>query len=563
MITNPILPGFYPDPSVVRVDEDYYIVNSSFSFYPGIPLFHSKNLTEWTQIGYVLDRTEQLHVTYEMMSAGIFAPTIRYDKGVYYVLATNMTLGCRNFLVKATDPCGPWSEPYFIEGADGIDPSLFFDDDGKCYYTGTTRFNDENGDHQAIWCSEFDIEKNALIGERKIVWAGAMVDAYAPEGPHIYKKDNHYYLMIAEGGTELHHAVTISRSDSVMGPYSGCPNNPIMTHRHLGKEYPISNVGHGDLVETPNGEWYMVLLGSRLSDNRARLLGRETYIVPVVWEDGWPVVAPGKGIVELGGQIDRPIFRDDFESNALELSWNMLGTPYDRFWKVEDSMLMLKYNNVDIVPRQFNGISTNPFERIKASGKTTDLLSFIGRRIQDLEWEAKAEVVLDMMNGQEGGMVIIQNDGNQIRVAVQRIEATGSYRLTCFTTKTVMHEDKLFYEDVVQGSVDIAKQHIGCDSGCNTQSVTLRVICKHTGFGFYVSENASLADHEQVKEKQIPEGHVGDELCISDSVDGSFLGSESSGGFIGSYIGFYGQDLKGSGTGYFKINYFEYGPMNC
>lgn len=561
MMTNPILPGFYPDPSIVRVDEDYYIVTSSFSFYPGIPLFISKNLTEWTQVGYVLDRPEQLHVTYEMMSAGIFAPTIRYYNGVYYVLATNMTLGCRNFLVKAQDPRGPWSEPYFIEGADGIDPSLFFDDDGKCYYTGTTRFNDENGDHQAIWCSEFDIENNALIGERKIVWAGAMVDAYAPEGPHIYKKDDRYYLMIAEGGTELHHAVTISRSDSVMGPYVGCPNNPIMTHRHLGKHYPISNVGHGDLVETPSGEWYMVLLGSRLSDNKARILGRETFIVPVVWEDGWPVIAPGKGVVELGEQINRDIFRDDFDTNTLELSWNMLGTPYNRFWKLDDSMLMLRYNQVDIVPRQFNGISANPFDRIKASGKSKDLLSFIGRRIQDLEWEARTEVILDMEKEQEGGLVILQNDGNQIRVAIQWMETVGTYRLTCFTTRTVRSDDKIFYEDVVHGTVDIVKRHNNCSYGCITQTVMVRVICRQTKFGVYVSESTDRADGEQTSEKQVTGGRRYEELCLSDPVDGSFLGSESSGGFIGSYLGFYGMDLKGEIPGYFKVNYFEYRPM--
>lgn len=219
MIQNPILPGFHPDPSICRVGDDFYLVTSSFSFFPGVPVFHSRDLKNWEQLGYVLDRKEQLPCGYEMLSGGIFAPTIRYHDGVYYMITTNMSMGCKNFIVTASNPAGPWSDMHIIEGADGIDPSLFFDEDGKAYYTGTTRGEDESGDFQAIWCCEIDLERFELKGERKLIWRGAMIDAIAPEGPHLYKKDGYYYLMIAEGGTEVYHAVTIARSEHVFGPY--------------------------------------------------------------------------------------------------------------------------------------------------------------------------------------------------------------------------------------------------------------------------------------------------------------------------------------------------------
>ncbi len=547
MIMNPILPGFYPDPSIVRVQEDYYIVNSSFSYYPGVPIFHSKNLMKWEQIGHVLDRPSQLQVTYEMMSAGIFAPTIRYNDGIYYVITTNMSLGCKNFVVTTKDPKGPWSDPYFIDGAEGIDPSLFFDDDGRCYYTGTTRFSDEFGEHQRIWCSEFDVDKKALIGERKLLWSGALVDAVAPEGPHIYKRNGYYYLLIAEGGTEFHHAVTISRSESVMGPYTGCPNNPILTHRHLGKKYPISNVGHGDLVETSDGDWFMVVLGSRLSNQKSRILGRETFIVDINWEDDWPVVARGRGRVEpyikikatevTKNQEESYIFHDDFLIEKLDDTWNVLGTPYREFWTLNDSRLKLDYNKVNIVPWHLDGVADNPFERLNLFEQSVESLAFIGRRLQHLCWTVKAKIVLDMKEYQNGGLVILQNDANQIRLNIALDPKSKDYYLTCVRTQTLNRNGHhYFMEEELGKMVIVAKEY--------SQSLYIQASCIHTSMSFYASEH---------------EGDlVNKDSCMTDSINCSHLGSEVAGGFVGSYVGLYAFDMEQVHNGKLSIDWFEY-----
>ena len=292
-LKNPLIPGFYPDPSICRVKDDFYMVTSSFVFYPGIPIFHSKDLMNWTQIGYVLNRPGQLPLDPEITSGGIFAPTIRYHDGIFYVIVTNVAIG--NFIVTAKTPEGPWSDPHWIDGAEGIDPSLFWDDDGKAYYTGTTGFGSKT---PGIWISEIDLTDFCLVGEKTHLWSGALIGCHSPEAPHIYKKDGLYYLMIAEGGTEVYHAVTIARSSNVLGPYKGYSGNPILTHRHLGTRYSITNVGHGDLIELKDGSWYIVTLASRIYGGYHKNMGRETFVAPVEWENGWPVVSPGSGRIE-------------------------------------------------------------------------------------------------------------------------------------------------------------------------------------------------------------------------------------------------------------------------
>lgn len=295
---NPILSGFYPDPSIVRVGPDYYLVNSTFAYFPGVPLFHSTDLIHWEQIANILTTKEQLDLTNSPHSGGIYAPTIRYHNGVFYMITTNVSHG-GNFIVTATNPCGPWSMPYYLNGADGIDPSLFFDDDGKCYYCGTKGRREGAaffGDNE-IYVQELDLSTMELIGESYAIWHGALKGVEWVEGPHLYKKDGWYYLMIAEGGTGLNHAITMARSRSILGTFDGCKRNPIFTHRHLGKHYWAINTGHADIVETQEGDWYMVLLASRPTNGYC-LLGRETFLVPLLWEDGWPIINPGVGLLE-------------------------------------------------------------------------------------------------------------------------------------------------------------------------------------------------------------------------------------------------------------------------
>lgn len=304
---NPILSGFYPDPSICRVGERYYLVTSTFSYFPGVPIFESEDLINWTQIGNVLDRRSQLPLMGSEHSEGIFAPTIRYHEGTWYLITTNMS-GGGNFLVTAKCPKGPWSEPCYLgEGASGFDPSLFFDDDGVCYYIGTRPNSDGveyTGDWE-IWMQKLDLQEMKLAGSAPRVWKGSQRDVVWPEGPHLYKKDGYYYILHAEGGTALNHCVAVARSRSPFGPYENHRKNPIFTHRHLGKGYPIIAVGHGDLVETPEGDWYLVLLASRTCDGYVNM-GRETFLAKVVWEDGWPVINPGSGLLDETLPITQP-----------------------------------------------------------------------------------------------------------------------------------------------------------------------------------------------------------------------------------------------------------------
>ena len=304
--TNPILPGFYPDPSICAVGDDFYLVNSSFAYFPGIPIMHSKDLAHWEQIGNACDRESQLPLGDTGHSRGLFAPTIRYHEGTFYIICTNVSYG-GNFIITAQNPTGPWSEPHYIEGADGIDPSLFFDEDGTCYYIGThpnPAGCQYDGDWY-IWIQELDIENMKLVGEVHNVWNGAMRNIIWPEGPHLYKIGEYYYIMHAEGGTGPDHAVTVCRSKNVYGPYENNFCNPILTHRHLGRKYPICYVGHADLVKTINDEWYMVMLAVRPLDGYTTM-GRETFLARVEWENDWPVVNPGVGRLTDTVEINLP-----------------------------------------------------------------------------------------------------------------------------------------------------------------------------------------------------------------------------------------------------------------
>ena len=243
---NPVIPGYHPDPSVCRVGDTFYLVNSSFQYFPGVPIFQSKDMVHWQQIGNVLDRESQIPLKGASSWLGIYAPTIRYHEGTYYMITTNVGNG-GNFIVTATDPRGPWSEPVWLK-QQGIDPSLYFEN-GKCYMVSNP------GD--AIWLCEINPKTGEQLTESKQLWQGD--GGRYPEGPHIYKKDGYYYLLISEGGTELAHRLTIARSRNIEGPYESNPNNPILTNcSRLGQSKQIQGTGHGDLVQAGDGNWWMV-----------------------------------------------------------------------------------------------------------------------------------------------------------------------------------------------------------------------------------------------------------------------------------------------------------------
>lgn len=320
--SNPILPGFYPDPSICRVGEDYYLVNSSFEFFPGVPLWHSRDLINWEQLGYVLTRESQLPLKNGRTSGGIFAPTIRYHNGRFYMITTNVT-DMGNFFVWTDDINGEWSDPVWIDHA-GIDPSLFWDDDGKVYYTGTGM---ERGIHQF----EIDLETGAKLSETKVIWEGT--GGKCPEGPHMYKINGWYYLMIAEGGTEYGHMETIARSRSVWGPFESCPHNPIISYSGDG-DSAFQAGGHADFVTDTDGKWWIVFHAIRPSIFMLHHIGRETMLAPVTWdENGWPVVNGGKSVPEKmelpgeGVQQKRTGWYDDFTSEKLHPRWSWIYNP--------------------------------------------------------------------------------------------------------------------------------------------------------------------------------------------------------------------------------------------
>ncbi len=306
-VENPVLPGCFPDPSICRVGDDFYLVTSTFEYLPGLPVLRSRDLATWEHVGDVVDRSGQLDYDGIRSSGGLFAPTLRHHDGTFWLVCTLVDpdddARGGNFVMTATDPAGPWSDPVWLRDEDGarvagIDPSIFFDDDGRVWLHGTRLAPEPEWFHQTeVWVRELDPATCTLVGPEHVVWTGAVRGAVWAEGPHLYKVDGTYYLLAAEGGTDFHHAVSVARASSVTGPYEGNKANPVLTHRHLGRGVDVVGVGHADLVEAPDGSWWAVLLAMRTYGGYHYPLGRETFLVPVVWEDGWPVLAPGEGRV--------------------------------------------------------------------------------------------------------------------------------------------------------------------------------------------------------------------------------------------------------------------------
>lgn len=512
---NPIIPGFYPDPSICRVDEDYYLVNSTFEYFPGLPIFHSRDLVHWRQIGHVLDRPSQLNLDGIRPSGGLYAPTIRYHDGTFYVI--NTLVGGKapesgNFIVTASDPAGPWSEPYWLEDAPGIDPSLLFDDDGRAWYVGNRHVEQGRytGDCE-IWLQELDLKRMRLKGQKHVLWNGALKDARWAEGPHLYKINGTYYLMIAEGGTGHDHAVTIARSQAITGPYEPNLRNPILTHRHLGLDYAIVGTGHADLVETQNGEWWLVCLAMRPYGGYYYNLGRETFLTPVRWEDGWPVVSPGVGRVEFEHPApnlpecrwpSRPAC-DNFESRALDLCWNFLRTPRETFYSLAERP---GYLRLRLRPQMLSEWA-NP--------------SFVGRRQQHVHFAARA--VMEFTPGgphEEAGLVLLQNNDFHFRfVVTQDTERVPIVRL--------VRREKGAETTLAEQSAPAGR-------------VYFRVEAHEQDYDFFIAGE--------------PEAWQ----TVAERVDGRILSTPVAGGFVGAYIGMYASSNGRPSANVADFDWFEY-----
>lgn len=320
MVVDPVVAGFHPDPSVCRVGADYFLACSSFEYFPGLPVFHSTDLVRWTQIGNALDRPSQLRLATAPSSGGVYAPTLRHHDGRFWLITTNLS-DRGHLIVTAEDPAGPWSEPVFVDGVGGIDPDLAWDEAGTCWLTCAV-FGDGGGRGQ-IAQAPIDPYTGGVLDPPRRLWSGTGLAA--PEAPHLYQVDGAWYLIIAEGGTERGHAVSVARGPRATGPFHGRPGNPVLSHRSTTS--PVQNTGHGDLVQAVDGTWWMVLLGVRPRGGTPgwHVLGRETFLTPVHWIDGWPVPQPVTSGTGPGGAVPAgvsgPAERDDFDARRLDPGW--------------------------------------------------------------------------------------------------------------------------------------------------------------------------------------------------------------------------------------------------
>jgi len=422
---NPILAGFYPDPAICRVGEDYYLINSTFSYFPGIPIFHSRDLVNWEQIGNVIDRPSQLDFSGKRATRSLFAPTITYHDGVFYVVCTHVD-GGGNFLVTATDPAGPWSDPQWLD-FDGIDPSLFFDDDGRAWMLNNGNPPDNKPlyqGHRAIWIQEFDVAKRQLIGPRSIVVNGGVDLSKQPvwiEGPHLFKKDGWYYICCAEGGTSTQHSQVILRSKSPTGPFVPWTRNPILTQRDLAGTVPqaVTCTGHSNLIDGPDGNWWAVFLACRPIKDGYQTTGRETFLLPMKWtDDGWPLILPpGERVpytvaapkvasaspapVPLSGNFT---WRDEFDSGAARLAplWLMLRTPKETWWSLTEPK-----GSLSLTPRadSLDGLA-NP--------------AFFGRRLQHAKFETSLALAPSAEANVSAGLALFQNEAHFYYLGVRR-----------------------------------------------------------------------------------------------------------------------------------------------
>jgi len=503
---NPVLTGFYPDPSLTRVGNDYYLVNSTFSWFPGIPVFHSTDLVNWKQIGNAISRPDQLDFKTLGMSRGVFAPSIEHHDGLFYILNTCVDCG-GNFLITATDPAGPWSDPVWLPDLEGaIDPSLFFDSDGRAWIlnngppVGTPLYEG----HRAIWIEQFDPKTKKTFGPRSVLVNGGVDISKKPvwiEGPHIYKKDGYYYLSAAEGGTAEGHSQVVLRSRNVTGPYVPNPANPYLTQRDLPRDRPnpITSAGHADLVQLPNGEWWATFLAVRPYEGDYYNTGRETFLMPVEWKDGWPrITDPGDVIPWTHKRPPLPATgspfgkrkvnaRDEFGGSALGPEWMVMRNPRERWYALSGGSLSLTPRPVGL------GDFGNP--------------SLVARRQQHMYAAASTSVRFSPSVGAKAGIAAIQNDEYWFLLSVTQQNGQPQVRL----------ERRAGPNDPAGGTL-VAFAPLGRAAGLPVQ---LRIRARGGAYDFDYAVRP------------------GQWRTLKAGEDGRILSTKTAGGFVGTMFGLY------------------------
>ncbi len=532
--------GFYPDPSICKVGSDYYLVNSTFSYFPGISVFHSKDLVNWSLIGYVLDRREQMDLDGQGVSRGIFAPAIRYNKGVYYVTCTLVDIG-GNFVATSKNPAGPWSNPVWLPQINGIDPSLFFDENGKSYIIYNSIAPDDKPQyqgHRTIRMYEFDAQNLKVTGDEHLLINGGTDIRKKPiwiEAPHIFQKDGYYYLIAAEGGTRDQHSEVVFRSTKVDGPYISYENNPILTQRHLNpkREFAITSTGHADFVQTDAGEWWAVFLGCRPYrpfDGDYYNTGRETFLAPVKWKNGWPIINPDNEQVQYyypypaqpagnvskreKNNVDIPYggnfqMRDNFNTKALDRNWVFLRTPREKWYDLSRRKGFLA---VQLRPESCDG-NANP--------------SFLGRRQSHAR--GSASISIDFMpaaENEKAGLLVFQNERHFYFLSKSLEGSQPTIQLYRSPEK-----DKNQMEL-------IASQRISGDQ--NKKQLLLKIEAREDLYSFYYAYEHDVWN------------------LLKDSVDGKFLSTKVAEGFVGCLYALYATSLGSPSMTAAYFDWFEY-----
>ncbi len=498
---NPILSGFYPDPSICRVDDSYYLVCSSFQYFPGVPLFESKDLLNWTQIGHVLTRETQLPLHGADGHGGIYAPTIRYHQGIFYMITTNCN-GCGNFLVWTEDIHGEWSDPVPL-ASDGIDPSLYFEGD-HCYFMR----NHSTVEQASILQYEINPKTGEKIGEEHVLWHGT--GGRYLEAPHLYKIQNRYYLMAAEGGTEYGHMEVYAIGDNPNGPFATAANNPVLTNRNIG-DYQLQGVGHGDLVEDTRGNWWMVHLAFRQIARWCTFhhIGRETCLVPVTFmADGTMTAGDAKGISRLEIDTDRipasvvqEKWADTKKRRQVRFSNTRMGTEW--CWLRNPNLKCYDPSEWECNKLRMKGSALTLEQREESN-------TFLGIRQTTLEGKITVDLSCSGITEGEYGLTIYMDQDNHYDLGIRKDEK-GS--------KVFLHK-KIGDMDYTAWELDETK----IDSWLNIDKITICVDAQPQRYVFSVQ--------------------IGEKTYLAGTGETRLLSSEVAGGFTGVMIGLYVQNTE-------------------